>query len=264
MLSTPKRLAWTSALLVLGLLPSLLFFIWIERNCSLPFLPVELEWPWVSWLHMPLGFRAAWNVSLFLLFGVFHSVLAQKKTKFILARWIPPQALRAFYVIFSGLTIFLLMALWQPLGVLLWVAPFSWAANVLISVIVYWSLMLVAALSVGRLDGLGFMGIKQLGLPAGQIDPHGEVAGNHHRLITSGWYRRVRHPLYLFMLLAIFITPVMPLDRVVLGLAFLIYLAFAVPVEEKKLVERFGAEYREYQKKVPAVVPFSLARSQKS
>jgi len=81
---------------------------------------------------------------------------------------------------------------------------------------------------------------------------------SRHELITTGPYRIVRHPLYaigLFLLC----PGVCVLFRSWLVLTTPIIMAMVMhrllPVEERKLIEQFGDEYRGYQEKVPMVWP---------
>ena len=77
------------------------------------------------------------------------------------------------------------------------------------------------------------------------------------RLVASGLHARVRHPIYLGHLLMMFGWSIGS------GLAVLYALtAFAIATgaimirwEERELVRRFGDAYREYQQRVPAIVP---------
>jgi len=78
-----------------------------------------------------------------------------------------------------------------------------------------------------------------------------------HSLVMHGPYRWVRHPLYTVgflafigfsLLSAIWFTAAM----LVLGFSVL---AMRTPLEEKRLVERFGDEYREYMRRTGRYLP---------
>jgi protein-S-isoprenylcysteine O-methyltransferase Ste14 len=72
-----------------------------------------------------------------------------------------------------------------------------------------------------------------------------------HRLVTSGPYRWIRHPLYTFGS-ALFISLGMIADNWfigLLGLLAFIPVALRTPKEEANLIEKFGDEYREYMKR---------------
>lgn len=78
-----------------------------------------------------------------------------------------------------------------------------------------------------------------------------------HRLVTSGPYRWVRHPLYtigssMFMALGLIAD-----NWFIMLLGILAFLAMAsrTPREEANLIEKFGAEYREYMKRTGRYLP---------
>jgi protein-S-isoprenylcysteine O-methyltransferase Ste14 len=71
-----------------------------------------------------------------------------------------------------------------------------------------------------------------------------------HKLVTSGPYRWVRHPLYTVGS-SMFISFGFMADNwfiVVLGILAFIAMAVRTPKEEANLIEKFGNEYREYMK----------------
>lgn len=76
-------------------------------------------------------------------------------------------------------------------------------------------------------------------------------------LVTSGPYRRVRHPLYSSMLLTIPGFALLARNTLVLagGVAVLLVLLLRVRREEKALLSRFGEEYRSYRDRTGALVP---------
>ena len=80
------------------------------------------------------------------------------------------------------------------------------------------------------------------------------------KLVTSGLFQYCRHPLYTATLLALTITPVMSFDHMIVIYTCL-YMSIGVRYEERKLVGLFGNDYVQYQKCVPAIVPFTLTNS---
>lgn len=238
--------------LVCGLMPSAAFFVWVERNCSLPFAARELGWPWVSLLPERVPVLAVWNLLLILLFGVIHSATAQRPFHRFLERFLPPQATRSIYLALSGLALVALMGLWQSTRTLLWALSLSPIAATLLSALPYYALLCGGPLWImQRFDGCEFLGFRQISQSRSRLDR----VQDHLKLQTDGIYARVRHPIYLFTLLAFFLTPVMSLDRFLVFLGTLLYLAWGIPVEEKKLITIFRADYLAYQKKVPALIP---------
>jgi len=103
--------------------------------------------------------------------------------------------------------------------------------------------------------GLGFavwarvhLGKYWSGLPAIRVD---------HKLIRTGPYSLVRHPIYTGILFAIVGTAIIfgePLGLMVFFLILVIYL-WKIRVEEKYLHDEFGEDYSRYKKEVPALIP---------
>ncbi len=81
------------------------------------------------------------------------------------------------------------------------------------------------------------------------------------KLNIKGANKFVRHPLYLFVILYLIFDPQMELFSLVLLLCFIAYFFIGSIYEEKKLVEVFGDEYRNYQSKVPGIIPWIKIRS---
>ncbi|HUI07652.1 MAG TPA: isoprenylcysteine carboxylmethyltransferase family protein [Verrucomicrobiae bacterium] len=79
----------------------------------------------------------------------------------------------------------------------------------------------------------------------------------NHRLVASGPYSRIRHPMYTAILLWVMslgfvIANWIPIIFAV-GVAFL--LLARVPREEQMMREQFGSEYREYMKRTGRFLP---------
>jgi protein-S-isoprenylcysteine O-methyltransferase Ste14 len=68
-------------------------------------------------------------------------------------------------------------------------------------------------------------------------------------------YRWVRHPLYFWGLVFIWLMPQMTVNRLALFAVFSVYLYVGTFFEERRLVEEFGDDYREYQRRVPRLIP---------
>lgn len=79
-----------------------------------------------------------------------------------------------------------------------------------------------------------------------------------HRLVTSGPYRWVRHPLYLAGILLLGGAGLALSNWVVLAFV-VVFLAtwhtVVIPREEASLLERFGADYEAYRERTGALLP---------
>jgi len=79
-----------------------------------------------------------------------------------------------------------------------------------------------------------------------------------HKLIRTGPYRFVRHPIYTGVQVGIAGTAIiigMSLGLIVFFLIMVVYL-WKIRMEENYLSEEFGEEYARYKKEVPALIPF--------
>ena len=92
-----------------------------------------------------------------------------------------------------------------------------------------------------------------------QLSGHHELQPEQHeqRLVVDGIRRRVRHPIYLGHLCELLGWSIGTglVACWVLTIFALITGAIMIRHEERELVGRFGDSYREYQQRVPAIVP---------
>ncbi len=79
-----------------------------------------------------------------------------------------------------------------------------------------------------------------------------------------GPYRWVRHPLYLFMLVLFWSCPELTMDRLLFNMAWTLCVVAATILEERDLTDDFGDAYRDYQTKVPMLLPRKLRPSHTS
>ena len=80
-----------------------------------------------------------------------------------------------------------------------------------------------------------------------------------HKLVRTGPYRIVRHPIYASVLAMLLATILLltPWLRALLALAvFLIGTEIRVRSEDRLLASRFGGQFAEYRRRVPAYIPF--------
>lgn len=88
----------------------------------------------------------------------------------------------------------------------------------------------------------------------------GENFENTTRLVTTGLYRFIRHPMYaslLFMGWGMFLKEInMVTAFITAGITLAVYLTCRV--EEKEMIARFGEEYREYMKRTRLWIPYLI------
>ena len=83
-------------------------------------------------------------------------------------------------------------------------------------------------------------------------------ARREETLMTDGVYARVRHPQYTGLFLIVFGEGIVHWPTIVSVAAFpIIVLAYTLLArkEERQMLQKFGDEYREYQRRVPMFIP---------
>ncbi|MBI1276488.1 MAG: DUF1295 domain-containing protein [Anaerolineaceae bacterium] len=73
----------------------------------------------------------------------------------------------------------------------------------------------------------------------------------------GGLYRLVRHPLYFFSLMVIWPMSTMSESLLAFNIGATIYFIAGSILEERKLVAVYGEAYRDYQRRTPALIPFT-------
>ena len=68
-------------------------------------------------------------------------------------------------------------------------------------------------------------------------------------------YRRVRHPIYLGVLLAVWATPLMTGGHLLFSMVITGYILIGIQLEERDLIQQFGDQYRRYRQQVAMLVP---------
>jgi protein-S-isoprenylcysteine O-methyltransferase Ste14 len=182
-----------------------------------------------------------YDVLLFSLFAVHHSVLARTGVKRLVSQVVSPHLERSIYTWSASLLFIAVCTWWKPIpGVMYAVeGPGRLAAYAIQFAGVIMTIRASKALDV--LDLAGVRAVLQADRPDGS---------RHVPLETGGLYGIVRHPVYLAWAVFVFATPVMTATRAVFAIVSTAYLAIAIPWEERSLIEIFGAEYEAYRKKV--------------
>lgn len=81
----------------------------------------------------------------------------------------------------------------------------------------------------------------------------------HHKLVTGGPYRLVRHPIYTGMFGKLIATNFAfghPLGLLLAGIVFVAGTVIRIRSEEKLLKGAFGGQFEEYARRVPSFIPF--------
>ena len=81
--------------------------------------------------------------------------------------------------------------------------------------------------------------------------------------MTGGLYRSVRHPLYTFSLLILWLSPSVSINSFVVYASLTVYVLIGIIFEERKLLREFGQAYADYRVSTPMLIPGLRIRGNK-
>jgi len=192
-----------------------------------------------------------WILLAVALYGVLHSALASHTLKAWAERRLGPRArriYRLFFVAFAVLSFLPLLILTLVLpDSRIYTIPFPW---VFLTIAAQGVSVVCVLLTLSQTDLWAFLGLRQMSQP----EPL-RARNDPARLVTSGFYRYVRHPLYTFTLVILWLMPVVTWNSLALVAGLTLYLYAGTLLEERKLVEEFGEPYLQYRRSTPMVIP---------
>ncbi len=183
-----------------------------------------------------------------LIYGLIHSGLASLEAKALARGWWGPATDRWYrlaYNLFAAVSLLPVLALPALFpDRRLYAIPFPWVLLTLAGQALAAAALLVGVVQTGAWT---FLGIQQV---------FHAPASEPHRLVATGLYRYVRHPLYTAGLVFIWLSPVMTANLLTLYVGFTAYLIIGAWFEERKLLREFGEAYADYKKRTPMLIPY--------
>ena len=195
-----------------------------------------------SWLPLP----PAWgvNVLLIMIFGLQHSIMARPWFKEILTRHLPKSMERSFYIFCTGLVLGAIPFFWQPMPTVLWAIEHPIGLGLIYFTFVAGSLL--AFLAVIAIDAFELIGFRQAGI----------VSDKELSFRKSWLHKRIRHPIYLGLIVIFWSTPSMTVGHLLFAISMTVYIRIGIHFEERQLIRTYGDTYRDYIKNVPMLIPF--------
>jgi protein-S-isoprenylcysteine O-methyltransferase Ste14 len=179
----------------------------------------------------------------FSLFAVVHSLLALPTVKMKCTG--RSRHLFRFYRLYYNIVSLLLFG-WVlsafKSSAILYVVPGVWSLVLYFMQLVFLVILFFCLRQTGMAEFLGVSAVS--------VDEC-----NATRLVTDGWYRVVRHPLYLFSMLFLLSNPVISSRGLLLTLVSAVYFFIGARLEEHRLLLAFGSKYETYQRTVPFIFP---------
>ena len=224
-------------------LGGLVYFILFLGSWS--FLPVHIS----SKVPGPLFTALIVNLGLVLLFGIQHSVTARPAFKKKLTKFMPAAMERSTYVLLSGVMMLLFSFYWLPIEGELWHVQHPVAWTILQSIyLIGWVIVVISSFLINHFELFGlqqvYCNLKNRPIP-------------DNSFTDCYLYKIVRHPLQMGVLIGIWVTPHMSMTHLLLAVSLTIYIFIGLHYEEKDLVRYLGDDYREYQRRVPKVIPLT-------
>lgn len=203
----------------------------------------------VQFVHLGLSdpMVLLWDAILSAAFFLQHSGMVRRAFRTRMSAFIPARYHGAVYSIASGVVLALVAVLWQRSeiqllkleGLPLWIAR---GCSLLAIFTFAWGIR-----ALGSFDAFGLRPIKSY--MRGQSDQPLPFA-------VRGPYRWVRHPLYFAVLVLMWASPVVTADRLLFNVLWTAWIVVGTLLEEADLVDDLGDVYREYQRKVPMLIPW--------
>jgi len=188
-----------------------------------------------------------------LAFAALHSVTADQRVKQAFKNRFGERAFHGLYRLIYNLVALITIApvmlfIWLG-GDVIWVAPESLEPPFLLVQLVGTIGVGISLLQInlGQFSGLSqfyaYLTDKPLPLPA-------------EKLKKRGMYQFVRHPLYLFSLMAMWPVLAMTDALLAFNIGATLYFIIGSLWEEKRMIAAYGDEYRAYRDRVPWLIPF--------
>jgi methanethiol S-methyltransferase len=222
----------------------LMWVFWVAFVIFLANAP-KLSAPWLyptvdvgGGVDHPLA-AALIDLGLIAIFGLQHSLMARPRFK---QRWtaiVSPGLERATYVHAANAALFLLVLCWQPIPIVLWHVQMPILRDLMwLAFAVGWIILFAGAWSFGLAD---LLGLKQV-----WNWYHGRPAPPP-RLKTGRLYKWLRHPMYVGVLLGVWVTPHMTVGHALLAAGFTLYVLIAMRYEERDLARTFSGAYHQWR-----------------
>lgn len=187
------------------------------------------------------------DVVLLGLFAIQHSVMARQGFKRWWTKIVPPAAERSTFVLAASLVLALLIWQWQPILDPMWVVTDRWAVVALDAVFwTGWAVLLVSTFLINHFELFGVQQVVAHVLDRPVPEPI---------FRTPGFYRYVRHPIYLGFALSFWATPTMTAGHLLFAIMTTGYILLGIFFEERDLIAQFGDRYRRYRAEVGMLLP---------
>jgi len=192
------------------------------------------------------------DIALITLFGLQHGIMARPGFKRWWTQFVPPQLERSTFVWFAAAVVIVMVQFWQPIEGELWnVTGAAMIALYAVSLLGFLTVPFTSFLT----DHFELFGLRQVfeyALDRPMAKPEFK---------ERAFYKKVRHPMMLAFLVGFWAAPHMTLGHLLFAGMMTSYILVGIYFEERDLARAHGQAYRDYQARVPKLLPFGGRRS---
>ncbi len=194
-----------------------------------------------------LGEAIVIDVVLLVVFAAQHSVMARPGFKRRWTRIVPATIERSTYVLLSSLALALVFWQWRTIPAVVWNVTWQ-PGRVILWVLcgVGWLTVLASTFMINHFD---LVGLRQVYLASREREY------THLGFREILLYKVIRHPIMAGFIVAFWATPTMTAGHLLFAAATTGYILLALRLEERDLVATMGDQYRDYQRRVPGLIP---------
>jgi len=200
----------------------------------------------------PLGEAILIDTALLSLFAVQHSIMARRGFKKHWVRIVSWHIERSTFVVAASAALALLLWQWRPIAGNIWDVRGTTLGTVLsVAFWVGWGVLLISTFLINHFE---LFGLHQVWAYFRGREFH------RPDFKTPGFYRVVRHPIYVGFLIAVWAAPVMTMGHLLFSVATTGYILVGIYFEERDLIASYGEAYRAYRARIPMLIPLLKIR----